>query len=162
MRTHRRGVSEVTAILLLIIITVFLGAVVYAWAAEVFSGADSIFSQVYGTGVDISQNVVLNHVAWYTNGTDSLYLTNNGAGPAIITNIEVENESTNALVPTTFSLPITILPGASASTSFFMPAHDNSVYFVTVVTTIGGTFTATFQRPCPLSASGVYECQEGS
>ena len=159
MRTARRGVSQITATLMLIIITVTMGAIVYTWASNVFNGVDSEFNVIDGQGAYISQNVVLVHANWYPNGTDMIYLTNNGAGPATITNIEVENESAGAQIAVAFTtLPITIQASTGASVSFFMPAHDNTVYYVTAVTSIDAVFQGVFQKPCPLSTSGVYEC----
>jgi len=134
LRSNKKGVSPVIAVLLMIAIAVAAAILVYVWSMGL------IGTLTTGGGQQVREQVILDSYRWPASGTLTLYLRNVGSAEVEVDAIYIAGNSTT--IAGTKVLPvqgpaqeITVTPpGGTSYTS-------GVAYTVKIVTKTGGIFS---------------------
>ena len=137
-RSRRKAISPIIATLILIVITVVAGVMLYGFVSGFMAKTTSSTGAIAQITVD-SANVSS------TNNDANVVVTNTGTTPVTITQVNLLNASTGALIATSTSiLPTTTVNGgqtvtitASFSQSSSLSSIKGTTVLVQVVTSTG-------------------------
>ena len=160
-RSRRRAISDIVAVVMLIIIAIAAAVLIYAWMSGLIGGVHSSNSGLYTKIEVVGASITNSSTSYTTSATFSATVDNIGSISATINYLAVEfatNSSVICSTPSTLTsisptLPATIAPGSTQSFSGtcstsggITPAPGTPV--VVVVSTTNGV-TATYQTTWP-------------
>ncbi len=144
-KRYRKGISEIIASLLMIVVVVGLSAIIFTFATNNFSEMGSNLSNLFGNSQNaLEERVVVEQVTFNETGCScthlgvNLYVRNDGINPSIISAIYVTNVTASSLV-TTSTLSKQINSGAFAIITVVFTPDVGTTYSFTIATQLGNT-----------------------
>ncbi len=147
-QARKRGISEIVATLLMLVIAVGIGVTVLGFATNGFDTYGNSFQNLFSSSSNqITENVVIEEAILTSTGVAStsgvtLYILNAGTSASTISALYVQNLTVNSFVGsfTSSPLPVTISAGTIQSVKIlgFIPDHG-CTYGLTLATSLGNT-----------------------